>query len=80
MDDLRPMNTQNLEKALIEAENRDLDPELRAEVENVDKHIEQLRNGDLLRQVDALVELNELIGSFNNKATNDTPGTAGDYK
>lgn len=32
-----------------------------------------------MRQVDALVELNELIGSFNNKAGAETPN-GGDFK
>lgn len=66
----------NLDEALAAAENADLPPEMRSAIEFIQKNITQLRDGDLLRQVDALVDINEAVGGFSTKTGEG--GTAGE--
>lgn len=42
------------------------DPELRQAMEKIQKHIDQLKVGDLLKRVDSLVALNEVISATSN--------------
>jgi hypothetical protein len=69
------MNQANLDAALRAAEDKFLPPELRKAMEQIRRNIAQLREGDLLRQVDALVEINDCIGGSKEKdaAKNATP-------
>ena len=64
----------DLDAVLNEAENRTLDPEQRRAMDFISTRINQLMNGDLLRRVDALVDINDAIGALSNKATSATPG------
>ena len=43
--------------------NLNVDPELREQVDFILDHIRQLKVGDLLKRVDSLVALNELISA-----------------
>lgn len=45
-------------------------------MEFISTRINQLMNGDLLRRVDALVDINDAIGALSNKAQASTPGGA----
>lgn len=51
--------------------NLDIDPALRQEQKNILNHIQQLVEGDLLKRVDSLVALNELIS---NSGSNNSEG------
>lgn len=42
-------------------DNLDMDPALREQIQVILNHINQLKNGDLLKRVDSLVALNDLI-------------------
>ena len=48
-------------EALKQAEFVFIDPAIRAEMEKVKSHLQLLRTGDLLKRVDSLVQLNEVI-------------------
>ena len=76
-EEKRPMNQTNLDEALAAAENADLPPEMRSAIEFIQKNITQLRDGDLLRQVDALVDINEAVGGFTTKGGEGTAGEIG---
>lgn len=57
----------DLDAALIKAEQQmDTDPELREQMEAIQRHIDQLKVGDLLKRVDSLVALNEVISATGN--------------
>ena len=43
------------------------DPELRQHMEAIQRHIDQLKVGDLLKRVDSLVALNEVISATSNQ-------------
>ena len=43
------------------------DPELRQHMEEIQRHIDQLKVGDLLKRVDSLVALNEVISATSNQ-------------
>jgi hypothetical protein len=52
------------QRRLREAENNlDADPALRDQKRFILNHIQQLRDGDLLKRVDSLVALNEVISA-----------------
>ena len=54
----------NLDEALNMAEMQmDTDPDLRKHMEAIQRHIDQLKVGDLLKRVDSLVALNEVISA-----------------
>jgi hypothetical protein len=48
--------------------NLDVDPELREQIDFILDHIRQLKVGDLLKRVDSLVALNELISATSGQA------------
>ena len=58
----------NLDDALTQAElQMETDPELRQHMEAIQRHIDQLKVGDLLKRVDSLVALNEVISATSNQ-------------
>ena len=74
-NDVPMTDNRNLDDVLNEAENRTLDPELRRAMDFISKTIDQLKNGDLLRRVDALVEINDAISAMSSKSSSGaTPG------
>ena len=57
----------DLDQALNLAEMQmETDPELREHMDGIQKHIDQLKVGDLLKRVDSLVALNEVISATSN--------------
>ena len=57
----------SLDSVLQAAEMQlDMDPELRKHMEFIQNHIDQLKVGDLLKRVDSLVALNEIISATGN--------------
>ena len=74
MGDAGEPDLRRLDDVLDEAENKTLSPELRKALEFVNKTISQLKDGDLLRRVDALVDINDIISALGNKQANETPG------
>ena len=67
----------NLDDMLQEAEGLiDIDPELRKQMEVIQKHIDQLKVGDLLKRVDSLVALNEVISATGQSNGDEKEGSA----
>ena len=61
----------DLDEALAQAEiQMETDPELRQHMEAIQRHIDQLKVGDLLKRVDSLVALNEVISATSNQNDN----------
>jgi len=63
-----------MEDAMNEAELKleiETDPELRRHMESIRSHIDQLKVGDLLKRVDSLVALNEVISATGTQADNE---------
>jgi len=78
-----PAQAQNLmreddamvQQMLQDAEdNLDVDPALKEQQAIIMNHIHQLKNGDLLKRVDSLVALNELISSGNGQQADQLSG------
>lgn len=54
----------------------DTDPDLRKHMEAIQRHIDQLKVGDLLKRVDSLVALNEVISATGQNNESQDEGTA----
>lgn len=67
----------NLDDALNAAEMQmDTDPELRKHMEAIQRHIDQLKVGDLLKRVDSLVALSEVISATGQNPEGGDEGSA----
>ena len=61
-----------MQERLRRAEHElDKDPELRRQEELILNHITELRNGDLMRRVDSLVALNDVLSSSSGQGQNE---------
>lgn len=70
-----------IQRMLREAENNlDLDPALRDQKLFILGHIQQLRDGDLLKRVDSLVALNEVISTTSSTTGGDQPAQSQELK
>jgi hypothetical protein len=70
-----------IQRLLREAENNlDADPALRDQKVFILDHIQQLREGDLLKRVDSLVALNEVISATSSTGQAEQPALSQDLK
>lgn len=67
----------DINEAYAQLEQMDMDPALKQERQKILEHIQQLVEGDLLKRVDSLVALNEIIsnagGQSNDQSQLSTP-------